>query len=79
MAYSRAGSSEHIKVLVTDGEKQGFREASGDVEEGVYTDNVVWQDALLNAASSMVSHSARAAVSAGSSLDTPPVGIGDWP
>jgi len=59
VAYSRAGSSEHIKVLVADGEKQGFREESGGIEEGVYTDNVVWQDALLNAASSTAPRSDR--------------------
>ena len=62
VAYSRAGNSEHIRVLVTGGEKQGFREESADAKEGVYTDNVVWQDALLNAASPMASRSDRADV-----------------
>ena len=28
--------------------KQGFFEASDDIDAGVYTDNVVWQDALLH-------------------------------
>ena len=60
VACSCAGSSENIKVLVADGEKQGFHEASADIAEGVYTDNVVWQDALLHAFPSMISRSGHA-------------------
>ena len=48
VALSRAGSSSDIRVLVADGEDQGFFEASEGIEAGVYTHNVVWSEALLS-------------------------------
>ena len=47
VGLSRAGASHRVKVLVVDDENQGYREAAEDVLEGVYTDNVVWKEVLL--------------------------------
>ena len=45
VAYSRAGSSSNIKVLVHGGDKQGRFIGHADIPDGVYTDNVVWPEA----------------------------------
>ena len=44
---SRAGSFQAVKVLVVDHEKQGLYENNEGMPDGVYTDNVVWTEALL--------------------------------
>ena len=47
VGLSRAGSFEAVKVLVVDHEKQGLYEDNEGIPNGVYTDNVVWKEALL--------------------------------
>ena len=47
VGLSRAGSFEVVKVLVVDHEKQGLYEHNEGIPDGVYTDNVVWKEALL--------------------------------
>ena len=47
VGLSRAGSFEAVKVLVVDFEKQGLYENDEGIPDGVYTDNVVWKEALL--------------------------------
>ena len=47
VGLSRAGSFEAVKVLVVDHEKQGLYEHNEGIPDGVYTDNVVWKEALL--------------------------------
>ena len=48
VGLSRAGSSKSVKVLVEEHESQGYYEGQADVPDGVYTDNVVWKEALLH-------------------------------
>ena len=48
VGLSRAGSFEAVKVLVVDHEKQGLYENNEGIPDGVYTDNVVWKEALLH-------------------------------
>ena len=47
VGLSRAGSFASVKVVVVDGDRQGLFEGHDDVPDGVYTDNVVWKEALL--------------------------------
>ena len=47
VGLSRAGSFEAVKVLVVDHDKQGLYEDNEGIPDGVYTDNVVWKEALL--------------------------------
>ena len=48
VGLSRAGSSKSVKVLVEDHESQGYYVGQAGVPDGVYTDNVVWKEALLH-------------------------------
>jgi len=48
VGLSRAGSSKSVKVLVEEHESRGYYEGQADVPDGVYTDNVVWKEALLH-------------------------------
>jgi len=47
VGLSRAGSMTHVKVLVLDEATQGRYCNVDGVPDGVYTDNVVWPEALL--------------------------------
>ena len=47
VGLSRAGSSKDVKVLVEETDAQGRYDQQDDIDEGVYTDNVVWPEALL--------------------------------
>ena len=47
VGLSRAGSFESVVVLVVDCDKQGLYEDNEGIPDGVYTDNVVWKEALL--------------------------------
>ena len=47
VAFSRVGASSRIKVLVENEDAQGRYQDHPDVPDGVYTDNVVWPEALL--------------------------------
>ena len=49
VGLSRAGSSKAVKVLVEDHDAQGYYEGNEDIPDGVYTANVVWKEALLQA------------------------------
>ena len=53
VGFSRAGSQSRVKVLVLDTGKQGRYEGLEGIPDGVYTDNVVWPEALLQTAPSM--------------------------
>jgi hypothetical protein len=48
VGLSRAGSMERVTILVEDGPNQGRYEGVDGIGDGVYTDNVVWPEALLN-------------------------------
>ena len=47
VGLSRAGSMKDVKVLVQDADAQGRYSEHEEIEDGVYTDNVVWPEALL--------------------------------
>ena len=47
IAFSRVGSSKHIKVLAVNGDMQGRCQGHDEIPDGAYTDNVVWQEAWL--------------------------------
>ena len=47
VGLSRSGSSKDVKVLVEETDAQGRYAQQADVDEGVYTYNVVWPEALL--------------------------------
>ena len=49
VALSRVGSFAHVKVLVLPDDHQGHYKKDQGVPDGIYTDNVVWQEALLRA------------------------------
>ena len=54
VALSRAGSFERVTVLVSKTEKQGHFQGDEDVPDGVYTDNIVWPEALYGSTSTRV-------------------------
>ena len=47
VGLSRAGSSKDVKVLVEETDAQGRYDQQEGIDEGVYTNNVVWPEALL--------------------------------
>ena len=48
VALSRVSSFQNIRVIVVETSLQGWRDGSEDVEPGVYTDNIVYKDILLD-------------------------------
>ena len=72
VGLSRAGSSKSVKVLVEDHDSQGYYEGHADIPDGVYTDNVVWKEALLHDGSTIPPRAPetplRGATPSGSSL-----------
>jgi hypothetical protein len=48
VAMSRAGSAKHVRIYVSDTEAQGWRDGEDGFQAGIYTDNVVWHEALLH-------------------------------
>ena len=48
VSLSRAGTSRAVKILVETTSAQGRHADSSGIPNGVYTDNVVWQEALLH-------------------------------
>ena len=57
VGLSRAGSSKDVKVLVEETDAQGRYDQQDDIDEGVYTDNVVWPEALLQQAKATIADS----------------------
>ena len=47
VALSRAGLSENIRVWISEGQTQGWRDKNVTGVEGTYTDNIVYRDILL--------------------------------
>ena len=50
VALSRVGAYARVKVWVQPWEQQGTHSGDASIPDGTYTDNIVWTDALLQAA-----------------------------